>query len=43
VLPDQLDVRDEPGNQDDVELAAAEDLVRDVQVAASRVPGFGPK
>src|SRR5204862_3596291 len=41
VLPDQLDVRDEPVDEHDVELALAEHLVREVDVAASRVPGLG--
>jgi hypothetical protein len=42
VLPDELDVRDEPGDEDDVELALAEDLVGDVDLAASGVPRLRP-
>jgi hypothetical protein len=41
VLPDKLDVGDVPGYQDEVEVALAEDLVGDVDVAALRVPGLG--
>ena len=37
VLPDQLDVGDEAGDDDEVELALAEDLVGDVDVAAAGV------
>jgi hypothetical protein len=42
VLPDQLDVRDEPGDEDDVELTLTEYLVGDVDVAASGVLGLRP-
>jgi hypothetical protein len=42
VLPDQLDVGGEPGDDDEVERAFAEDLVGDVDVAASRVLGLRP-
>ena len=41
MLPDKLYVRDEPGNEDDVELALAEELVGDVDVAGLRVLGLG--
>jgi hypothetical protein len=41
VLPDKLDVGDVPGDEDEVEVALAEDLVGDVDVAALRVPGLG--
>jgi hypothetical protein len=40
VLPDQLDVGGEPGDDDEVELPGTEDLVGDVNVAAARVPGL---
>jgi len=40
VLPDQLDVGGEPGDDDEVEVAVAEDLIGDVYVAAARVPGL---
>ena len=39
VLPDQLDVREIPVDQDQIEVALAEHLVGDVEVAALRVPG----
>src|SRR2546430_649046 len=42
VLPDQLDVGGEPVDQNEVEIALAEDLVREMYVAASRVPGLRP-
>jgi hypothetical protein len=43
VLPDQLDVGGEPGHDDEIELAATEDLVGDVHVAAARVSGLRPR
>ena len=39
-LPHQLDVRDEPGHEQDVERTVADALVRDAQVAALRVLGL---
>ena len=36
-----LDVRDEAGDEDQVEVALAEDLVGDVRVSAERVAGAG--
>jgi hypothetical protein len=37
-LPDQLEVGDEAGDEDDVDRAVADDGVRDVDVARLRVP-----
>jgi hypothetical protein len=42
LLPGDLDVRDEPGNQDEIDRAIADDLRGDADVAALRVPGFRP-
>ena len=39
VLPDQLDMREVPVDKDEVEVALAEHLVGDVEVAALRIPG----
>jgi hypothetical protein len=43
VLPEQLDVGGESRHEYEVQLARAEDLVGDVGLPASRVPGFGPR
>jgi hypothetical protein len=42
MLPDQLDVGVEAWHVYEVEIALAEDLVGDVGLSASRIPGFGP-
>ena len=41
LLPVQLEVGDEPGHEDQVDRAVADDLVGDVDVAALRVAGLG--
>jgi hypothetical protein len=40
MLPDQLDVGGETGDDDEIEFALAEDLVGDVDVAAPGVTGL---
>jgi hypothetical protein len=42
VLPAELEVGDEAVDQDEIEVARAEDLVGDVDVAATRISRLGP-
>src|SRR5262249_20208205 len=41
LLPYELDVRPQPGDEDEVERALADDLVGDVDIAAFHVPRLG--
>src|SRR5205085_3605513 len=41
ILPHHVDVRDPPGDEDEIERTVAEDLIGDVDVAALRVARLG--